>query len=192
MYIPTWLLIIIVAGVFYYFYSKKKSEDTDKNTPNQTTVEKKEDWLESENWKDIALEHMAKFPKRTGKSRPTYEEMLELDEDEFKAWLFVKSKGDNQKETLDEMITHEERTHSFAKTGKEDDPAHIKMIVDVFNREKSDEIVRVLKNLSETSNKLIDEGLDGEKGDIVEQAIWAKGTSDYFKLGEKMEKERND
>jgi len=27
--------------------------------------------------------------------------------------------------------------------------------------------------------------------DIAKQSIWAKATSDYFKLGEKMEKERN-
>jgi sarcosine oxidase delta subunit len=126
-----------IAGIFYYFYTKKKSG-------KETVSDTKEDWLELENWKDIALEHMAKFPKRTGKSRPTYEEMLELDEDEFKAWLFVKGEGDNQEQTLKEMIEHESRTGSFTKTARNDVPPHEQLILNVFDKDKSTETIKAL------------------------------------------------
>lgn len=180
MYIPTWILIIIVAGIFYYFYTKKKS---DKESVSDT----KENWLESENWREVALEHMAKFSKRTGKSRPTYEEMLELDEDEFKAWLFVKGEGDNQEQTLKEMIEHESRTGSFTKTARNDIPPHEQLILNVFDKDKSAETIKALRNLDKVANELKE-----EKGseDFVKQSIWAKATSDYFKLGEKMEKNK--
>jgi hypothetical protein len=190
MYIPTWILIIIVAGIFYYFYTRKKSNDTESINPSSSTIttinkNKKEDWLGSDNWKETAIEHLSKFPQRTGRQSPTYEEMLDLEEDEFKAWLFVKGDKTNQDEFLKEMIKHETQTGSFAKTGRENDPPHVKMIVDVFDKDKSEEIVNALRKLSDTSNELIDKGADGEKGDIVQQSIWAKGTSDYYKLGEK-------
>jgi len=177
MYIPTWILIIIVAGVFYYFYTKKKSDK--ENVPDT-----KEDWLESENWREVALEHMAKFPKRTGKSRPTYEEMLELDEDEFKAWLFVKGEGENQEQTLKEMIEHESRTGSFTKTARNDIPPHEQLVLNVFYKDKSAETIKALRNLDKVANELKEEK-DNE--DIVKQSIWAKATSDYFKLGEKLD-----
>jgi hypothetical protein len=189
MYIPTWLLIIIIAGVFYYFYKRKTPQISGvPSSPSNITDDKiSEDWLDSENWKEIAIQHLSKFPQRTGRKRPTYEEILNLDEDEFKAWMFVMAGEENQQETLKEMIAHETKTGSFTKTGKENDPPHVKMIVDVFNKDKSEEIVRVLKNLSNTSNKLIEDGsVEGEKGDIVQQSIWAKATSDYFKLAEKV------
>lgn len=188
MYIPTWILIIIIAGVLYYFYTKRKSGVVkDDQTISSTQDTKKEDWLESENWREVALEHMAKFPKRTGKSRPTYEELLELDEDEFKAWLFVKAEGDNQEQTLKEMITHESKTGSFTKTARNDIPPHEQLILNVFDKDKRAETIKALKNLDKVANELRGEE-DNE--DIVKQSIWAKATSDYFKLGENMEKNK--
>jgi len=177
----SWILIIIVAGVFYYFYTKKKSVSTTSADVVSSTTNEKEDWLESENFEEIALQHLAKFPKRTGRELPTYEELLELDEDEFKAWMFVKAEGDYQEQTLKEMIKHESKTGSFAKTGRENDPPQVKMIVDVFNKEKSAEVVEALKNLDEVYYKYGGE----EAGDIVNQSIYAKGISDYYKVGEK-------
>jgi hypothetical protein len=188
MYIPTWILILIIAGVFYYLYTKKKSDEVKsinspkvENADNNTDTQN-EDWLDSENWQDIALEHMAKFPKRTGKSRPTYEEMLELDENEFKAWLFVKGEGDNQEQTLKEMIEHESRTGSFTKTARADIPPHEQLILNVFDKDKSAETIKAIRNLDKVANELKD---DKKDEDIVKQSIWAKATSDYFKLSEK-------
>lgn len=188
MYIPTWLLVIVVAGVLYYFYTKRKSgQDTIPHSENKEAQdETNEDWLDSENWREIAIEHLSKFPQRTGRKRPTYEEILELDEDEFKAWLFVMAESENQDDTIKQMTEHETRTGSFGKTKREDDTPFTKLIVDVFDTEKSAEVVSTLRNLSTTANKLVDEGAEGEKGDIVKQSIWAKGVSDYYKLGEKM------
>lgn len=184
MYIPTWILIIIVAGVFYYFYTKKKTgeAETVNSHKNSKDTNTEENWLDSENWQDIALQHMAKFPKRTGRSRPTYEEMLELDIDEFKAWLFVKGEGDNQEKTLEEMIEHESRTSSFAKTAKADIPPQEQLILNVFDKNKSAETIKALRNLDKAANELIK---DEENGDIVKQSIWAKATSDYYKLSER-------
>ena len=64
----SWVLIIIVAGVFYYFYTKKKSVSTTSADVVSSTTNEKEDWLESENFEEIALQHLAKFPKRTGEN----------------------------------------------------------------------------------------------------------------------------
>lgn len=152
--------------------------------------ETKEDWLDGENWKEIMLKHLSKYPQRTGKKNPTYDEMLKLDKDEFKAWLFVMKEPDHQKEMLAEMIDHEERTGSFAKSKKESDTDFTKLIFDVFNRDRSKEVVDVLKRLSSTANELGYKDEHGGKGDVVTQAIWAKATSDYFGLGEKIGKEQ--
>jgi hypothetical protein len=182
MYIPTWILIIIIAGLFYYFYTKKKSDKAKTENSSQGKADK--NWLDSENWKDIALEHMAKFPKRTGRSRPTYEEILELDEDEFKAWMFVMGEGENQEQTLKEMIEHETKTGSFAKTAKTDIPPQEQVILNVFDKDKSAETIKVLRDLDKAV-KEINEDEEKEYVDIVKQSIWAKATSDYFGLGEK-------
>lgn len=93
--------------------------------------------------------------------------MLELDEDEFKAWVFAMAEGENQDDAIKQMVEHETNTGSFAKTKREDDTAFTKLIVDVFDEDKSAEVVNTLRNLSTTANKLVDEGADGEKGDIV-------------------------
>jgi len=182
MYIPTWILIFTITGLLYFFYTKKNSDIAKTENSNQGKTDK--NWLDSENWKEIALEHLAKFPKRTGRSRPTYEEMLELDEDEFKAWLFVKAEGENQEQTLKDMIEHETKTGSFTNTAKADIPPQEQVIFNVFNKDKSAETIKVLRNLDKVANEL---NADEEKGyvDIVKQSIWAKGTSDYFGLGEK-------
>jgi hypothetical protein len=189
MYIPTWILILIIAGVFYYFYTKRKSDEVENTNSSKTanvdnnTDAQDEDWLDSENWQDIALQHMAKFTKRTGESRrPTYEELLQLDKDEFKAWLFVKGEGDNQEQTLKEMIEHESRTGSFTKTARTDIPPHEQLILNVFDKDKSAETIKAIRNLDKVANEL-KEGEEDE--DIVKQSIWAKATSDYYKLGEK-------
>ena len=118
----SWILIIIVAGIFYFFYTKKKSVSTTTADVVSSAPNEEEDWLESENFEEIMLQHLAKFPERTGRELPTYEELLELDEDGFKAWNFVKAAGDYQEQTLKEMIEHESRTGSYAKTRRENDP----------------------------------------------------------------------
>lgn len=192
MYIPTWILVIIIIGVAFYYFNKTKNKKSAVAEIKEQSVKagKNADWIDDENWKETMLVHLSKYPQRTGKKSPTYEEILELDKDEFKAWIFVRSAPDFQDELIKEMLDHEEKTGSFTKTGRNDDGPFTKLILDVFNRARSKEVVDVLRRMSETANKLIDEGADGEKADSVKNAILAKATSDYYKLGEKMDKER--
>lgn len=193
MFIPTWILIIVIAGVAFYYFNKsrKVALPQQKVASKSGVLETKENWLNDENWKEKMLEHLSKYPERTGRETPTYDEMLNLDKDEFKAWIFVRSAPDFQDELIKEMLDHEEKTGSFTKTGRNDDGPFTKLILDVFNRARSKKVVDVLRRMSETANKLIDEGADGEKADSIQNAILAKATSDYYKLGEKMEKENN-
>lgn len=189
MYIPSWLLIVlIIVGGFYYL--NRKGASNHGNTNSTENQKSKKDWLEGENWKNEMLIHLAKFPKRTGRSRPTYNEMLELDEDEFKAWLFVKAESDNQEELLQEMIEHEEDTGSFAKTSKPNGTEFEQVILDLFKREKSDEVAGILRKLCEVTDEHGLNDVDGSSTDLIKTALWAKGTSDFYKLGDKIEAER--
>jgi hypothetical protein len=52
----------------------------------------------------------------------------------------------------------------------------------VFDKDKSAETIKAIRNLDKVANEL-KEGEEDE--DIVKQSIWAKATSDYYKLGEK-------
>lgn len=182
MYIPTWILIVIILGICFYYFNKRQKEvvvDLSKNAVAD------DDWFEADNWREIMLQHLSKYPKRTNKKSPTYEEMLTLDKDEFKSWIFLRSTPDFQDELIKEMLDHEEKTGSFTKTAKKDDTLFTKLILDVFNRERSKEVIDVLRRMSETANKLVDEGIEGEKGDSVRDAILAKSASDYYKLGDR-------
>ena len=191
MYIPIWILMVVIVGAAFYYFSKKQKEmPAQQKAISQSNLgEADKDWLDDENWKEIMLQHLSKYPQRTGKNMPTYDEILKLDEDEFKAWLFVMANSDHEKDTLEQMIDHEERTHSFEKTKREDASVFTKAILDVFRRERSKEIVDLLKRVDESYRKGKHE--EGECVDIVKQALWAKANSDYFGLGKKNEKERS-
>ena len=140
-----------------------------------------ENWLESDSFEEIAIQHLQKFPKRTGREIPTYEELLELEKDEFKAWMFVKASAEFQEQTLEEMINHESVTGSFSKTVREDDPPQQKLILDIFIKERSVKVIDAIRGLDKAYHEL---GGDNES-DIVTQAIYAKAISDYYQLAER-------
>jgi len=110
---------------------------------------------------------------------PTYDEMLEMgNEEEFKACLLLRTELNLRPELLEEMIDHEKRTQGLEKTtaGK-DIPATQRMILDVFDRDKSKETVRLLYEMQQLTG--------GE--DLVLHAIFAKTTSDRAYLGTQRE-----
>ena len=147
---------------------------------NIQNIKVDKDWMDAENWKEILMDYASKFIERTGRQKPTYEEVLSLDKDEFKAWVFIKASKHNQEETLKEMIEHENKTGSFAKTMKEDDASHIKALYDVFvgSEKRSRDVVSLLQKIEDVKLKY----LTSSSGDLVGQLIWAKATSDYYKL----------
>jgi hypothetical protein len=178
MYIPTWILVIAIIGTVFYYLNKVKIRKIifDEKKDCGGAVKNNADWFEDENWKETILQHLEKFPQRTGKKTPTYNEMLVLDEDEFKAWLFVMAEPPQQTEFLGQMIDHEEKTGSFERRKQESDSDFTKLIFDIFKRERSKETIDILTRMNNAVREL------GHSGDnIVKQAIYAKATSDYFK-----------
>jgi hypothetical protein len=183
MYIPIWILVIIVIGVFFYYFSKAKKRKNISKTRKDHNInsEKNTDWLDDENWKETMMQHLTKYPQRTGKENPTYTEMLTLDKDEFKAWLFAMAETSQyQKELLEQMINHEEKTGSFEKTKQKGNSDVENLTFDVFKRGRSKEVVGTLTRLSE----LVGES-KSDTVSVVKQAIHAKAMSDYFGLGKK-------
>lgn len=119
------------------------------------------------------------------KNNPTYDEMLKLNEKEFQQWLLIRNETD-RKNLLMEMIDHEERTGSFRKTARGEITGAQQAVLNVFDRQKSAEIV---KTFGEVKKVLMEDG--GKETDLVKDAIFAKAASDHVGLGDKMEKERN-
>lgn len=129
--------------------------------------------FDEENWQEIMLKEIAKYPERTGRQRPEYEEMLDMDENEFRAWLIVKSKGHNQETTLSEMIQHEQKTNLYTRHSKDVDPITRVAAYDIFDPKKSEETVKHLRELYELTNEAEDQS------DPIFTALFAKGVSDY-------------
>lgn len=107
---------------------------------------------------------------------PTYDEMLEMDEEKCGEWILLRTEKPNREKLIEEMIDHEERTKSFEKTmaGKEI-TGEQRMVLDIFDRMKSLSTIQLLSKLEET--------LEGEEKDIVQEAIFAKTASDLVHLG---------
>lgn len=188
MYIPTWIIVLGIIVAIYYFSVKRYKKNT-----ISSVLQTKEPTIEdlSDEQKEM-LNHLSNYRKRTGKQTPTYEEMLSLNQDEFQTWMIIRTQKENREALLNEMIEHEEETGSFAKTLKPTHKPHEKLIVDVFKKEKSKEVVEALEDLFKVAYENDTETKDEDKDrDIIRDSIYAKSTSDYFKLGEKMEKERN-
>ena len=109
---------------------------------------------------------------------PTYDEMLEMSEDDFKKWILIRIQKPNRDRLLLEMIGHEARTKSFYKTVDHELSKSEQTILDVFNPQKSAEIIatfekidRALKDSSE------------QEPDLLKHAIFAKSASDKVHHG---------
>ncbi len=107
----------------------------------------------------------------------TYDEMLELDEEDFKNLLAIRDEYSRVK-LLEEMIEHEERTCSFRKTaaGKEVSGS-AQAILDVFDKQKSPHIVQAFGTLKSALTEEEKQGID-----LVEHAIYAKAASDHVEF----------
>ena len=182
MYIPTWILIIIIIVVFYYIIKRfRKIESHISTSENQENP-----LLEglTNDQKQMA-NHIAKYKKKNGKEMPTYEEMLGLNEEEFVSWVLFRIIGPNREKLIKEMVEHEDKTGSYAKTGRKDDPAHIRFILDAFKKNKNKEVVARLQSLTDTVNKYGYKDGDNRKGDIIRDIIFDKSTLDYAELVKK-------
>lgn len=115
---------------------------------------------------------------------PTYDQMLKMNEEDFKKSLILRSETDRVK-LLEEMIDHEERTGSFRKTAKEEISGSGQAVLDVFDRDKSSRIARTFEKVKEVLTESEKEDID-----LVEDAIFAKAASDHVGLGDKIGKER--
>lgn len=158
MYIPTWILIIVIAAVAFYYFRKRKTNN---------------------------IHPFIKTAMEKNNGNPTYDQMLKMNEEDFKKWLTLRNETDRER-LLAEMIDHEERTGSFRKTAKKEVSGPEQAVLDVFDIDKSARIVRTFGKVKEVLTENEKEGID-----LVEHAIFAKAASDHVGLGDKMEKERN-
>ena len=150
MYIPTWILVIIIIAVAFYYFRKRKIKN-DIHPLIKTAMEK-------------------------NNGNPTYDQMLKMNEEDFKKWLTLRNETDREK-LLIEMIDHEERTGSFRKTAKKISGSE-QAILDVFDIDKSARIVRTFGKVKSALTEGEKEGID-----LVEHAIFAKAASDHVGLG---------
>jgi len=157
MYIPTWILIIVIAAVAFYYFRKRKANN---------------------------IHPLIKTAMEKNNGNPTYDQMLKMNEEDFKKWLTLRNETDREK-LLAEMIDHEERTGSFRKTAKKEISGSEQAVLDVFDIDKSARIVRTFGKVKNALTEGEKEGID-----LVEHAIFAKAASDHVGLGDKMEKER--
>lgn len=158
MYIPVWILVIIIIAVAFYYFRKRRV-NSDVHPLIKTAMEK-------------------------NNGNPTYDQMLKMNEEDFKKWLTLRNETDRERLLL-EMIDHEERTGSFGKTAKKEISGSEQAILDVFDIDKSARIVRTFGKVKNALTEGEKEGID-----LVEHAIFAKAASDHVGLGDKMEKER--
>ncbi|MFA5935800.1 MAG: hypothetical protein WC787_03030 [Patescibacteria group bacterium] len=113
---------------------------------------------------------------------PSYVEILKMEKEPFTEWIIARSQDTYRKGLLEEMIEHEERTGSFKNSArKELDPVD-QLVFDIFDRQKSEETIRVLEGVENAAKAT---GYEGDNVGAVKSAIFAKATSDYFKLGAK-------
>jgi hypothetical protein len=114
-----------------------------------------------------------------GQQYPSYEEILEMEEAEAQK-IFLERHTADLKTLLEEMIDHEERTGSFAKTARGEIKPAEQMILNVFNKTKSKEIFELF---SKIDNALTDSGDDAPN--LIDDAVFAKFASDFHKLYKK-------
>lgn len=123
------------------------------------------------------------FKRSKSFSIPTYPEMLDLNEEDFKQWLVMRSSAENRESLLEEMVDHEERTHSFRRTAKKELNEGQILALSLFDRNKS-------KQAMELFNKLNEIDVEGEdpvdKVDLVLNTMMGKAASDYARLADKM------
>ena len=122
---------------------------------------------------------------KTEEKIPTYDEMLEMSENDFKKWILMRIENPYRDRLLLEMIGHEARTKSFYKTVDHELSKSEQQILDVFNPQKSAEIIVVFEKVDRA---LKDSG--EEAPDLLKHAIFAKATSDKAHLGTRIEVEK--
>jgi len=104
-----------------------------------------------------------------------YAKMLALPEEDFKNMLVARIEKPYITQLLQEMIDHEEETHSFAKTApKRELTAGEKGVLKIFSSDPT----RLGVALSEKVKEYTDIN-------IIQEAIFAKAASDRFGLGTK-------
>lgn len=110
----------------------------------------------------------------SSEAMPTYEAMLKMNDEDFRKWLLIRVEEPNKEELLVEMIAHEEKTSSFAKSARREVTPAQQAMLDVFNRNES----VVLTKAFDDTNKLTNI-------DLVMEAIFAKAASDHAGLAKK-------
>lgn len=124
------------------------------------------------------------YAKTGKKEKPVYEQILQMDKDEFQTWMLMRIQAPEQDSLLKEMIGHEEKTGSFAKTFREDDPDYYKLFIDLFNKDKSESVKKVLNDAKAMLEKY---GYKSE-GDVIKESMMAKAVEDYYAIGRGLEK----
>ena len=109
------------------------------------------------------------------KKYPSYEEILKMKED-LAQKVFLERHTADLKSLLAEMIDHEERTGSFAKTARGEIKPAEQMILNVFSKEKS-------KEITDLFDKIDNALTDSESGapNLIDDAVFAKFASDFHK-----------
>lgn len=116
---------------------------------------------------------------------PTYDEMLEMSEEDSQKWILIRVKKPSRDKLLLEMIEHEARTKSFYKTVDHKLSKSEQTILDVFNPQKSAEIIAIFEKVDRA---LKDSG--EQEPDLLKHAIFAKLASDITSLGTRIEFEK--
>jgi len=110
---------------------------------------------------------------------PTYEKILEMTKDKSQKIFFERYSTD-LRVLLEEMINHEEKTGTFAKTAKGKIKPEIQIILNVFDKEKSKETVSYFDKI----DRLLADHKDSETS-LLSEAIFAKFASDLYELHKK-------
>lgn len=119
------------------------------------------------------------YAKKGASKKPLYEEILQMDKESFQTWMLMRIQKPEQERMLQEMVDHEEKTGSYEKTFREDDPSFYKLFLDLFKRDKSKKTQEVLESMKWTLEKY------GEKtdADVVKESMMAKCIEDYYSIG---------
>ncbi|MCA9392500.1 hypothetical protein KC614_04890, partial [candidate division WWE3 bacterium] len=110
------------------------------------------------------------------KKYPSYKEILKMDEKQAKK-IFLERHTVDMESLLEEMIDHEEEMGSFKKTARGEIKPAEQMILNVFNKEKSSEIIDLFKKIDNALK-------DSEEGapNLINDAFFAKFASDFHEL----------
>lgn len=144
---------------------------------NKKTIKKINNRIITE---ETMLKKVSEYYSKTGKKeRPTYEEILQMDKDALQTWILMRIQKPEQEKLLEEMIEHEEKTGSFGKTFREDDPPFYKLFTGLFRRTTSKKIKEMLEHMDQTLEKY------GRKSDsdVVKESMMAKSIEDYYSVG---------